>query len=218
MKRYLLLFISLFSAGVASATFHPVTSPRNLDYWLGRRELAVVLFYYSDAGADETMGNDIERMEDEFQSASRRVYRDVAFIRVNLSKEELEGLADDYKVARTPAILLFKNGAPVTKRVETTGFFGMKSTSQQRAILEGFVTSSEILQFVRTHFGDEISEIKEEKREEAAERRRTRRRTVVWPGWWGGYPYYGYGWRGGYGYPYNHRYYYRPGFHWGVYW
>lgn len=139
------------------------------------------------------------------------------FIAVNVSRDNLNAVAEKYNLKANDEFVLFRNGQVYSKPPHLTGL----------------AKRSDIVQFIEKYFSDFIDEQLELQRQEAREERKeqrerererssTRTTTYVYERpyyydrsyYYGRWPYYG----GYYGYPYRGYYYGRPyfGFSFGI--
>ncbi|MBN1549565.1 hypothetical protein JW872_02790 [Candidatus Babeliales bacterium] len=214
--KIFIVFVGLIFSRAICADVLSVTNKRSLEAVLDKNELAVVLFYEQDREIrkDKATNDQIEAMEKSFESAARSE-KYVRFIRVNLAKDKLDDLRQEYRIGTTPIVMLFRRGLPYEEKggqEEESTFWGMKRGDvKSPVVLTGFRNRSEIVEFIRDSFNEYIDEIKQQKREEAAERRARSAYYGPYLGVSWGTPYY---W-----YPYGYYGYYgRPGFYWGVGW
>jgi hypothetical protein len=120
-------------------------------------------------------------------------YKDasLAFLRVDLNKEELARAKRDYSFDTLPAYMLFIDGKPLTTQQGLT----VKRTS--------FLEKGNIIDLIEKHYGQDINSILKE-----LSRLRQREREERVQSGWSPYFYWGYGG----GYPYGYPYYYAPGY------
>lgn len=196
-------FIALF-ARVQSGS-----SERELDNKIIKNNFVVVMFYRKgkEEKSDKELRSKLERLDSTYDSLSAKTkYKDagVAFVRMNIVKEELEEVARIYGVRELPAFIVFENGK---QAVDNEG---------KPAILKGFATRADLTNFIETYIGEEIDAYLRDKEQERARRReedayyRATYAPYYYYPYYYGYPYYGYGY-----YPYYHRPGFGFGFHFG---
>ena len=159
-----------------------VSSVRNFDSTIARRELSIAMFYKRDKkmAKDRDMKQKIRRLGRMFKSLSKKMrFREgeLAFIRVNIAKRDMSELAQDYGVQQTPTFMLFDGGKLLRDAVGNA------------VSLTGFVTRYELTDFIESNFSSQLDEVIEEK----AKIRKRRREEARWRSYY--YPYY---------YPYHH--------------
>jgi hypothetical protein len=187
-----------------------VRSSKRFENTVEKNEVVVVMFYRRDKEIlnDKAMRDKVERMERRIQTLATRDgdYRNagVRFLMVNVAKEKLGDLAQEYEVDVTdnPVFVLFHNGKPVRKNGAIVR-------------LAGFVSTQKLCDFIDHHLREQIEDILAAKKE-AREQRQEEIDNALYFGaypYYYGYPYgaYGYYWNwpyygapyGGYGYPYG---------------
>jgi len=211
MKKYIVIvsMILLFCGQVfLDARPHKrlvdLKSGNNFYKHIGASELAVVLFYgkdirknrhsrHSGSRQDNYRGpnydgdGSIERIFEGMSQVPRFKEGRVRFIMVNIEREKLSSIADDFRVEVIPTVMIFEDGKPIVK-------------DRKSAMLEGDISSEQLRSFIDENCGTRISTIihdRAEARREAAERS-----YYYWgmgyPYYYWNYPYYGYRWGGGY--------------------
>jgi hypothetical protein len=167
---------------------------------IAKNELAIVLFYQFTKGDrhNRQLREQVESLKKDFRAASRS-FSEVAFIVIDVDKDELDYVANRYGISKFPTFVLFKNGAPLKE-------------NGRMVARTGFLNYSSILDLVQNNFDKDIQRILDRKEDLARDRARRRQIAALNSAYWG-YPYWGYGY--GYGYPYGGwgwGGYYRPGF------
>lgn len=210
MHRYAFAFMVLGSLlGVQasmSAKIVRVKSASRFYRALRKYPLAVVMFYAeSKQMREQGLKEDIDAVERRFENVSQTSSfydADVAFIKVNTEKRDLQSVANDFSVAQVPTVVLFDREGTIVRDKEGKNIL----------MLSGYnMTTQQLQKFVEDNLGGDIQDILDEAA--AARKRRQERRYYYAPyggfGWGGyGYPYGGYG----YGYPYGYGYGGRAGF------
>ncbi len=200
MKKLLALSIGGISF-LCSARELSVGSSKKFDHVLNKKSFALVFFYDMGKRLRRDNPQAYEKIADldsvVRRIGMRRLYKegDLQIIRVNLAKGNLELVAQEYGIKRTPAFILFKDGLPV------------KNETHQIATLHGFVDSSQLHSFIDQYLKREL----ENRVQEKAQEREYRREMEAlygpqiywgvgwgydWPGYYGPYwggPYWGYG-------------------------
>jgi hypothetical protein len=172
--------------GTLGARERSVSSEKRFYSFIRKNELAVVLFYRKDKEIkqDDVLYNQVVSLERMFSSTSRTPsYREaeIQFLTINVTKEKLIDLAQDFGVTSIPSFILFKDGVPVRKNGTIVR-------------LDGFIDRERLINFIDSHFETRVKDIIKEKaeaRKRAAEERRY---------WYYSRPYWDWGW--GWGYPY----------------
>jgi hypothetical protein len=190
MKRKLVILaaITVTTGTWLEAKYSKAGSEKSFNRVLDKNELVAAMFYRSSDDID------VRQQVKDFKSAGKEE-RNVAFVSIDLDKNDLADIGDLYQVRKTPYFMLFRNGV-----------------AYKSAVLTGEQSLVAIGQFVRTNFNRYLQRIRRRKRERAEENRPSVSFGVgygspYYGGYYGG-PYYG----GYYGYPY----YSRPGFSFGV--
>ena len=197
-KAAIAALVVLFSGSMIAK----VTSVKSEGKWgrkLDKEPFTVALFFEEMKGMDKAQKREINRLEDMFNQTSRGdLYRDgkVGFAKVNVAREKLSQLDDQFGISRLPAFVLFKNGQPVRDRMNRI------------ATLSGLANRAQLKSFIDEHLKKDINKYIDERHERLRRRSEEREyRRDYYPGayWYGGYP--GYYW----GYPYygfgHHGYY-----------
>ena len=178
------------------ASVRKVKRVARLESNLQKSEFSIVLFYYRGKRVkDKTLRKKVREQLRNFKSASKTTpyrYAGVSFFSVD--------------VAINKDFLVFANKLRVMPRLDnpTVALFrGNKQVSSKN----GFLSKSDITDFIDKYLGKEIDKIVDEKdrklvREKQDAKRRAYERSYRYPSWGG---YYGYGW------PYRYS---RPG--WGL--
>lgn len=158
---------------------------------------ALVIFYETkfdtkeERRAYEKSFKNARRAFDSVGKMNRYKDSSVAFLRVDLDKNELVTVAKQYGVDTLPTYMLFIDGRPLK--------------TQQGAVVQrtGFLEKDDIINLIERHYGRDINSILKE-----LSRLRQREREERAQSGWSPYFYWGYGGGYPYGYPY---YYYQPG-------
>ena len=138
---------------------------------VGAEDFAVACIYKKDKAVSE----EVKKMQDmfgELDDESRYEHGGVKFVRANLERKKNEELEKKYGATTNPTFILFKDG----KQVE-----GVKLT--------GFVSKSELRDFIEEHLGADIDEAIA-RYEEELELRRLKNEANA-PQWYGYGGYYG---------------------------
>lgn len=176
-------FVSMMSmASVSYADYYRVHDEKRLDRVIDRHDLVVVLFYNNNMAH--------ESVKQLFKQLSRGYsyhQADVAFVGIDVAREDGADIARAYGVKKTPALMLFEDGRLVFGKDNVPVIAtDIRSTSDMRIV-------------INTYFGDRIEDILRD-REESMRCRRSRRSGFRF-GISYGYPYYPY-----YGYPFGYQY------------
>jgi hypothetical protein len=189
ISKLFLVSVVLLASCVAYAKFDSMKNRNEFEKDTSRAQFAVALFYDAskEARKDEQLGHKIKGLERMFKDASRNQdYKDagVLFASSNISRRDLDSVAQKYNITQLPSILLLRYGSLVRNK-----------ETKQLVMLTGFVTRNDLEMFIKNHFGKEI-------RKEARETRKRREANrAYWSVGFGyGYPYWGYG------YPYYRGY------------
>lgn len=206
MKRFMvgLALVLGFVGGSCLLARARVTKPKSekrFDRVLRKRRFAVALFYELEKKEKNRIIDETERS---FVATSKsRLYREpgVAFMTVNVGREQLSDLDEDFGVTTFPTVLLFNNGVPV------------RDKSEKIIMLQGAFNRDMLDKFIREHLGKDLKK----RMEEIQEERRLRRAASLYygPSFYWGYPYYGSSYR--FYSPYRYRY-LRPYGGFGLYW
>lgn len=150
-----------------------------------RYPFGIVLFYQDDRDirCDEKKCEDIENLLTMFNRTSDTwLYRDggLQFIKVNTAKRSsLEDLKEEFFIGNEPVFILFKEGFPIT------------DDNKQIAMLSGFATRTELMNFINENIGQDLQANADNKAEER--RIKAERAEYYWSYPYWGWPYYG-GW------------------------
>ena len=172
----IIMYVSFFCAGLGllidlSARHSTAYSEDRFFDLLRKYELSVVLFYYQDYQSKKNKDEkkDIADLLKDFKSASKiRSFKkaDILFMPVNLAREKVENLANQYGISKKkiivkeeslmihrPTIMLFKDGKP---------FNNIRIT--------GDLSKSRIKKYVNQYFREFIDEILKQKEEDRKKR------------------------------------------------
>jgi len=199
MKKSLAVvgFVGL-CVGLGSITYEKTVKSR-VDFATEIKKFsrAIVIFYETKFDTKEDRKKYTKKFKDArraFDSASKMPrYKDasIAFLRVDLDKEELASLAQRYGVDALPTYMLFLDGRPLTTQ---------QGVAVQR---RGFLEKNDIIKLIERHYGKDINSILKE----LARLKQREREERVQSGW---SPYFYWGYGGGY--PYGYPYYYALGY------
>ena len=155
-----------FSCGL-QARYYVAKNDNQFVDELNKHEFAVVCFtgYIDDAmnkGDQKKMKKDIHLLHDTIKATAetdpykKLLKQEVAFIMIDVTKDSMEPFMKKYniKLAQTPQILLFKNGKAIT------------DMSEKFAKLSGFISKSDLLDFMNNYWGKDFYEILAQKADE----------------------------------------------------
>lgn len=147
LKFFFILCFILINQIHSEQNLHKVFSNSNFSNLINQSQfpgskLSIVLFY--KASMDRT-----GKLLESFKKASQK-QQYVNFIQINLEKGLLNELAKKYKIEKTPAIVLFKDGRIV------------RDESGNPIIFFGILTRDFILNVISNYFDLEILEIKKD--------------------------------------------------------
>jgi thioredoxin-like negative regulator of GroEL len=197
-KSVMLLGVVGLCAALGTITYEKTVKSRtDFTQEIQKFSHAVVIFYETKFDSKEER----KEYEKSFKNARRAFdsvskmsrYKDasIAFLRVDLDKEELARVAERYGINELPTYMLFLDGRPLTTQQGVT----VKRT--------GFLEKDEVKDLIERHYGKDINSILKE-----LSRLRQREREERVQSGWSPYFYWGYGG----GYPYGNPYYYAPGY------
>lgn len=197
MKKIIVTFIASMATFGCLAREVKVSSQRKFDHALNKKSFALVFFYDLSKGLkreNPDLYDKVLRLDDVVHRiGSRRLYQegDLQIVKVNLAKDNLHNLTEEYGVKKLPAFILFKNGVAV------------ETEQKQLAVLYGFVTTAQLQAFIDLYLKKALEARVKEKAEEREYRREMNALygpSVYWGvGYAGGYPgYYGPYWGGPY--------------------
>lgn len=178
----LLIIITIISTySIQCARIKRISSERNFYYVLKNARLAIVMFYVKSEKEkkDSDMREQIAQLEDSFETLNTRDrYKDaeLSFIKVNCVRTDLDELAHDHGIETYPSFILFDEDELVTDE------------SGNPVILTGFVTRSQLKQFIEDNFSDHIAEILKQK--DSLIKRRREEAHVTWVPYYYPYDYY----------------------------
>jgi len=187
LKKKLLLIVGTAVSLVITLIPRTVTvkSEGSFDRLISRHEIAVVMFYREDrtTGDDSTLKKNINATEYMFKNVEKKGrYKEVniAFIKVNIARDFLDDVAKRFAVKKVPAFVLFKDGVPV------------RDKEKNMAMVTGFISRADLINFIEKHLDDDLQEIIDEK-EEIRQRRREEAQSWSYYNYPYYYPHYGYG-------------------------
>lgn len=170
------------------AKYYHVRDEKRLDYVLGKYDLVVALFY------NKKMAHaSVKQVFKQLSRGSSYHQVDVAFIGIDVARDDGAAIARAYGLKKMPVLLLFKDGRLVIGKDKSPAMkTDVKSASDMRI-------------FINTYFGDRIEDELREQERRARKRCRRHRsgagfRFGISPGYQY-YPYYGYPFGYSYGYP-----------------
>lgn len=182
-----MVFLGLVSSSLM-ARDHWLRAPRNDRSFydlITKYQFAVVLFYQEnkEINKDRHMRQINNFMDGTFARLSRNGYYrdgDLAFIKVNVMRDDLENVQHEYQITTLPSILIFRNGVP------------FQDAQGKRLMIAGQASADQIDSLIAAHLKKEL-DANVQKR---AEQRRIQRELDAW---------YGYGpnvyWNWGWGWP-----------------
>ena len=180
-----IVMINLVSlASTSYATYFRVRNERRLNYLLDKYDLAVALFYNKNKAQAS--------VKQTFKQLSRGYSyheAEVAFVSIDVVREDGEAIASEYGVRKTPTLILFQNGRVVLGKDKVP------------VVATDVKSASDMRVFINKYFGDLIEDELRDKEERERERRRRRhpRQSSFHFRISYGYPYYPY-----YGYPFGY--------------
>jgi len=208
------LWIMLVSQGL-QARYYAVKNDSQFVDEINKYEFVVACFLrnpHPGKDFDRQLKKDIHLLLDTVKATSetdpykKLLKKEVGFLVIDVSKDAVQSLVKKYqiKLDEMPQFLLFKNGKVLT------------AMSGELAKLVGFISKSDLLEFIDDYFGKNFDEILAKKSEEQAEQREMQLARYQayaayrypYGGWapynpWGPYAYSGYAHFYPYGYGYN---------------
>lgn len=166
MNMKLWIVMSLIITSVVDARYISVKNDTQFADEINKFEFALVCFLQTPHGhtyhADKELRKDIKMLEKTIEAVAdaepfhKLLKREVGFIVVDASKDSVQSLIKKYHVARNemPQFLLFNNGKVVS------------SVSGEIAKLLGFVSKSDLIDFLDDYFGKSFDDILAKKSEE----------------------------------------------------
>lgn len=168
-KKIWILAIMLVSQGL-HARYSMVKNDNQFIDEINKHEFVVACFLHSAESSkdvDKQIKKDIKTLQDTIKSTSetepykKLLKQEVGFLVIDTNKDALEGLMEKYDISseQAPQFLLFKNGKVIT------------SISGRVAKLVGFITKSDLLEFVNDYFGKDLDDILAQKADDEAQDR-----------------------------------------------
>ena len=156
----------MLSAGL-QARYYAVKNDNQFVDEINRFEFVIACFLpdpHSGDDFDKQMKKDIHVLQDTIRSTSemdpykKLLKQEVGFIVVDTSRESMAPLINKYDIAvdALPQFLLFKNGKALT------------SMSGKLATLVGFISKSDLMEFIGDYFGKNFDEILSKKADDEA--------------------------------------------------
>lgn len=141
----LIVMIILCCAVVLNAKVRSVSTRRDLERTISQGQIVIVLFYETQKNTNSKDKNkDLIRMYEDVSSYKPYNDADLVFLKVNVGRKDLMGLAQLYDITKTPTIVFFNQGRRFID-------------GQGRAInIEGFISRDQIESFIDQQYGDYI--------------------------------------------------------------
>jgi hypothetical protein len=219
--KSLVIVLSVFCLAL-DAKYQEITNKRKYNDFINQYQYTVLCFV--DSTPDELFGDEVEtedrkelrQMKKEHKQSTRLfekalkaasltgdykklLKKDVGFLLVDVAKQSVEKLGNEFLFSELPSCVLLNNGEPVDEY-------------DQPVKISGASSKKDFLDFLDDYAQDELDELKDQ-REEEAEQKRVERiaRLNAQARYYGWNPYGGYGgYYGGYG---MSPYYYPYGYH-----
>ncbi len=168
-KKILFLTMILLSQGLQARYFAIKNDSQFVDE-TNRYEFVIACFLpdpHSGKDFDRQLSKDIKVLQDTVRATSetgpykKLLKNEVGFVVVDTSRENMNPLLQKYKISTdaSPQFLLFKNGKVLT------------AMSGKLAKLVGFISKSDLLEFIDDYFGKNFDEILSKKADEDAQDR-----------------------------------------------
>lgn len=159
-----LSIIMLFSYNV-QARYDTVKNDIQFVDEINKHEFVVACFLpnaYHDKTIDRKLKKDINLLQDTIKSISdmelykKQLKHEVGFVVADVTKDAMAPLIKKYKIsmAEVPQFLLFKNGK------------ALNTVSGKLARLVGFLSKSDVLEFINAYFGKDFDKILSKKADE----------------------------------------------------
>ena len=212
--KNLMLAIMLLSQGL-QARYIAIKNDSQFVDEINRYEFVIACFLrnpHPGRDFDKQLKKDINLLQETVRATSetdpykKLLKHEVGFLVIDASKDAVEPLIRKYKIIsdEMPQFLLFKNGKVIT------------SMSGQLAKLVGFISKSDLMEFIDDYFGKKFDEILAKKADDQEKEREMQiARYQAYASYrypyggyapynaWGPYSYYGYARFYPYGYGYN---------------
>ncbi|MBP6869784.1 hypothetical protein KBC04_02795 [Candidatus Babeliales bacterium] len=164
-----MLFVVLCSQGL-DARYFGIKHEKQFFDEINNHEFVVACFLNNpnfDNDFDKKLKKDVNLLRDTVKAAAdtqpfnKLLKKEVGFLVIDASKEEMQSLVDTYKIPMNgkPQFLLFKDGK------------ALNTMAGQLAKLVGFISKADLLDFMGDYFGKEFDDILAKKSDEQAQER-----------------------------------------------
>lgn len=167
-NKYTMIF-TLFFASIVDARYFGIKNEEQFLKEINHSKFVVACFLNNlkDHDFDKDFKKDIDNLRQTVKSAAdtqpfnKLLKQEVGFLVVDMSKDAAEPLIKKYKITMNgkPQFLLFKDGK------------ALHTMSGQMAKIAGFISKSDLLDFMNDYFGKEFDDILAKKSEQQAQER-----------------------------------------------